>query len=309
MNLRTETMLNGLGLCVRADVTRRDLSDVAPSDIASLFRSVGLLLFRNFDASIPEFKRFTESICQDFMTYEGGASARSIVDNDPTLMTVTEPSHRFGIPLHGEMYYAKERPQILWFFCVRPADEAGETTVADGATVYQALAADTRAFFETRGIRYVCRFPAGRWQSLFKTADLQVVADYCRRNDLHLHVDAEGALITEYRTRAVSNSKYNGARVFINNVFAMTQWEALGMNHRVVRMEDGRPIPEDILSELRRIEHRATREVSWRAGDVLMLDNTRLLHGRRAFTDARREIYVRLCGALRETNAVADTSA
>jgi hypothetical protein len=224
-------------------------------------------------------------------------------------MTVTEPSHRFGIPLHGEMYYAKERPQILWFHCVRPANEAGQTTVADGATIYQALAADTRAFFETQRIRYICRFPVGRWQNLFKTTDLDVVADYCRRNDLHLRVDGEGSLITEYLTCAISISKYSGARVFINNVFAMTQWEALGMSHRIVRMEDGRPISADILSELRRVEQRTTLEVSWRDGDILMLDNTRLLHGRRAFSDVQREIYVRLCGTLREEHAKRNTSA
>jgi len=59
-------------------------------------------------------------------------------------------------------------------------------------------------------------------------------------------------------------------------------------------MEDGSVIPADILAEVRAVSDRLTRELPWRPGEVAMIDNTRLMHGRRPFIDTRREIYVRM---------------
>jgi hypothetical protein len=74
-------------------------------------------------------------------------------------------------------------------------------------------------------------------------------------------------------------------------------------------MEDVTPIPADIVDELRRIEAEVTLDVPWRPGDVLIVDNTRFLHGRRAFSDLRREIYVRLCAGLRADATLAPEAA
>jgi alpha-ketoglutarate-dependent taurine dioxygenase len=47
---------------------------------------------------------------------------------------------------------------------------------------------------------------------------------------------------------------------------------------------------------------RLTIAVPWRAGDVLLVDNSRYLHGRRAFKDAGRTVMVRM-GFLHENEA------
>ena len=49
------------------------------------------------------------------------------------------------------------------------------------------------------------------------------------------------------------------------------------------------------MSELNEIAERITIEISWQKGDILMIDNTRIMHGRRAFYDDQRDIYTRLC--------------
>ena len=46
---------------------------------------------------------------------------------------------------------------------------------------------------------------------------------------------------------------------------------------------------------LNEIAERITAEINWQKGDILMVDNTRIMHGRRAFMDDKRDIYIRLC--------------
>jgi hypothetical protein len=85
---------------------------------------------------------------------------------------------------------------------------------------------------------------------------------------------------------------------FINNIFTMARWEQAGFGMRLVRDENGAPLDSKIIDELQRVEERLTHPVSWRSGDILMVDNTRMLHGRRAFKDTSRSIFVRLGGEL-----------
>jgi alpha-ketoglutarate-dependent taurine dioxygenase len=46
---------------------------------------------------------------------------------------------------------------------------------------------------------------------------------------------------------------------------------------------------------LNEIADKITTKIPWKKGDILMVDNTRIMHGRRAFSDNQRDIYLRLC--------------
>jgi alpha-ketoglutarate-dependent taurine dioxygenase len=270
------------------------------SEVARVFMEHSLVLFRGFDVSTAAFKAFTDRLCEDFITYEGGASARRAIGGDPTVMTVTEPQQTFAIPLHGEMYYVKRPPEVLWFFCVRPAAAGGETTVADGAVFYERLSDRARDLFEAHRVRYICTYPDGRWQALFQTADPDAVRRFCEANDTTFRWDArDRSVVTEYEATACRNSRYGFRRAFINNVLTMTWWERHGVRSRIVRLDDGAAIPDEVLDELREIEAAITMPVSWQPQDIVMVDNTRYMHGRRAFADSGREIYVRLSQCLR----------
>lgn len=291
----TLTQFSDAGGVVMSPAVGESLDALDAAAVAEVFAEHGLILFRGFETSRAAFKTFSERLCGDFMTYQGGASVRRPVDGEPTVMTVSEPDHRFAIPLHGEMYYAKRRPGVLWFYCARPADADGETTVADAVALYDRLAPATRAFFEGQPIRYVCTHPAGRWQALFHTDDVEAVRRFCAAEDTTVSVnEADGSIVTNYVTWACADTHHGSRRAFINNILTMTWWEAHGVGNRIVRMADGSAIPEAIVGELRAVEADVTRPVRWRPGDVLMVDNTRFMHGRRAFADAGREIYVRL---------------
>ena len=67
------------------------------------------------------------------------------------------------------------------------------------------------------------------------------------------------------------------------------------INPELVCFDDDSEITDEIMSELNEIAERITIEISWQKGDILMIDNTRIMHGRRAFEDEQRDIYIRLC--------------
>lgn len=272
-----------------------DILKVPAREIVGRFKSTGIVLFRGFDLDLGMFQTLTEKVSAGFISYDGGAAAREYVNGDPTVMTVSEPTHSYPVPLHGEMYYVERKPLILWFYCVKPVKAGGETTVGDGTWILKNLSDRTRGLFEENRIKYVMIFPEGRWQKIFHTEDIEEVRRHCERNDYRMHIDAkDGSVVAEYVSDAIWKTRFGEERSFINNVFAITRWEWAGVPYRKVRLEDGRRIPEEIIQELWEIEARATREVAWKPGDVLMVDNTRFLHGRRRFEDMTREIYVRL---------------
>jgi alpha-ketoglutarate-dependent taurine dioxygenase len=290
------------------------LAELDPGEVSALFREHGALLFRGFGPERDEFVAFTEACSRDFSTYQGGFFRdRQPVAGRETLLTVTGSQEGFAIPLHGEMYYTARQPALLWFYCERPADQGGETTLCDGEEIYARLGERARALFAGSRVLYRRRLPDGAWQPAFQTADLAEVESYCRRHDTRLTVDApSGAIATEYLAWAVVAGRDGRPATFINNVVALylgelalkrgTAAETIkslsGSSFPItVRMEDGSPVPGAVIKEIMALNQRYAALVSWRRGDVLMVDNTRVLHGRLAYS-GRRDVYVRLADRL-----------
>jgi alpha-ketoglutarate-dependent taurine dioxygenase len=290
------------------------LADLDPEEVGALFREHGALLFRGFAPERDEFVAFTEAHSRDFSTYQGGFFRdRQPVGGKPTLLTVTGSQEGFAIPLHGEMYYTARQPALLWFFCERPASAGGETTLCDGEEICARLSERARALFAGRRVLYRRRLPDGAWQQAFQTSDLAEVERHCRQQDTRLAVDARhGGITTEYLSRAVVPGRGGRPDTFINNVVALylgelalkrgTAAETIkslsGSSFPItVRMEDGSPVPGAVIKEIMALNQQCAALVSWRRGDVLMVDNTRVLHGRLAYS-GQRDVYVRMAEGL-----------
>jgi hypothetical protein len=57
-------------------------------------------------------------------------------------------------------------------------------------------------------------------------------------------------------------------------------------------LTDGSPVTADEIEEIREIAERSTHEINWQDGDIAILDNTRVMHGRRAIADANRNLFI-----------------
>jgi alpha-ketoglutarate-dependent taurine dioxygenase len=274
-------------------------------NIRSLFKKSGVLLFRDFDINTDKFEQFTNLFGTEFMHYIGGAQVRKIINKngDQTISSVNfytdsdkQQKRTFKLPLHGEMFYTKSRPTLLWFYCVAPPLEDGETTVCDGVQVYQELSEATKNLFKTKRLKYIRHYANGEWQGRFQTDDLSELAKFCQESDLHLKIDKDTqAITTEYVYPAIVKTRWGGQEAFLNSILIVEWQEAAGKTDSIVRLEDNSRIPDDVLLELQEVTERLTYLISWQRGDILMIDNTRMLHGRRAFSDQQRELYTRMC--------------
>lgn len=257
-------------------------------EIISLFKSSGLLLFRGFETSVDTFTEFTNSLSANFMDYAGGAFNRRVINEDATLLSVND--FKDEIKLHGEMYYQQNIPLLLWFFCAHPALKNGETTVCDGRQFFNELSSSTKELFSKKKLKYVGHFNKKDWQKRYKTDDLSVVKQICISNNTQIQINEDESIDLQYICPAIHKSRCGKYQVFINSLLP-----AKHIAPRSVFFDDNSEIPDDFISELNKIADKITTEISWQKGDILMVDNTRIMHGRRAFVDNQRDIYLRLC--------------
>lgn len=300
------------GMTVEA-AERAPISSLAPELVVPLFRRHGALLFRNFEADSDDFTDFTARYCRDFSTYQGGGFRwgpldREKINNNDTLLTVTGATQSFGIQLHGEMYYMKRRPTLLWFFCEHPPAVAGETTLCSGAELYRRMGDEEREFFARHRLKYVRRLTADEWPVAFQSDDFAEVRRWCEDNESALTEHPDGSITIEYVSPAVRREGPGGEEVFINTLLLMYAVEQafrsgaaaqivnLPRNDcpMVVRLESGEEVPARIVERLARAAEELTVKVSWRKGDVLMIDNRRVMHGRKKCHGTDRKIFVRM---------------
>ena len=64
-------------------------------------------------------------------------------------------------------------------------------------------------------------------------------------------------------------------------------------------LDDGHPVPEAWLQAIKATGDCIMTPVRWQAGDVLMLENTRFMHGRTASTDAAERVIATYFGYVR----------
>jgi alpha-ketoglutarate-dependent taurine dioxygenase len=300
------------GLMIEAPA-REPIETLAGAEIVSLFKEHGALLFRNFAVDTKGFLDFTSRYCRDFSTYQGGGFRwgsldREKIDNNETLLSVTGSTQSFGIPLHGEMYYMRHKPTLLWFYCEHPPLQAGETTLCDGKELYRQMSEDERAYFSEHRLKYVRHLTDDEWRVTFQTEDLEGLREWCARNDSTLAENADGSVTIEYVCPAVCTERDGSESVFINNLLVIHSAEqairdgaaakAISLPRNacpiVVRLENDAEIPSTLVQQIERTANDLSLKVAWRAGDILMIDNTRILHGRKKCLDTARNIYVRM---------------
>jgi len=277
-----------------------NVSDIDPNTVRDLIKTRGTVIFSGFRTPLSEFEQYIRQFGDDFMNYQGGSYVRQKVSADDKLLSTRSAIARdkedsFELPLHGEMYYTNSRPVMLWFFCERPADSDGETTVCDGAQIYDALSKESKELLAKKKLKYIRRYKDGEWQRIYQTDDLNEAIRYCADNGLNAHVEDGRVLATEYLAPGVIKSRWGNHLVYINSMLpVLWQEQQFGRSTSLVRLEDGSKIPQHLIDEVVAAQQRLIIPMAWQRGDFAVLDNTRTMHGRRPFADPQREIFLRM---------------
>ncbi|MDY7021537.1 MAG: TauD/TfdA family dioxygenase [Cyanobacteriota bacterium] len=285
--LHTQPLSETVGQKV-INANNSSILDLNKESIIDLFQSDGVLLFRGFEDDVDTFTQFSNELSTSFMDYSGGVFNRKVVNGNSTVLTVND--FKDGIKLHGEMYYQKNIPLMLWFFCAQPPLKDGATIICDGERFYNELSDSLKDLFSRKKLMYQGYLNKDAWKKRYKTDDLEVVKEICQSNETQIQVNKDESINLYYICPAIYPSRTGESMVFIGSLLP-----AIVISPDVISFDDGTKISDNIMSELNEIADKITVEIHWQKGDILMIDNTRIMHGRRAFMDDERDIYIRLC--------------
>ncbi len=267
----------------------------------------GVLLrgFRIDDAA--QFQRCAAALGAVTGSYAGGNSPRTQVAGD--VFTSTEFPASETISLHQEMSYLPRPPRRLFFHCQVPATLGGQTTLAHAGDVLRALPAAVVQAFQGRRLRYVRTFqPEGRlgktWQATWHTDDRVQVERAIAAQGSTFQWLADGGLRVETLCDGLATHPVTGQKLWFNQA---EQWHASALAPATralleqsfgagnlahhCEFEDG-PIAEDMLDEIRATLRANRLLFDWRRGDLLMIDNLALMHGREPFRGSRRTLVI-----------------
>ena len=263
----------------------------------------GGILLRNFPISgIAEFEELMRAFAGELMEYSYRSTPRHKVQGN--VYTSTEYPHYQHIPLHNENSYAAAWPMKIGFFCQQVAAVGGQTPIADSRLVYARIDPEVRERFARKQVMYIRNYGSGidlPWQTVFQTSERAEVEAYCRAAQIKWEWGEGDRLRTSQVRQAVARHPRTGEMVWFNqaHLFHITNLEkdvreplleSFGEERlpRQARYGDGAPIEAAELEEVRRAYRETAVDVDWQTGDVLVLNNMLVAHGRRPYSGPRR---------------------
>jgi alpha-ketoglutarate-dependent taurine dioxygenase len=271
--------------------------------IRSWLDSRGAIRLRGFGPpSIEQFERFLVAICGELISYTSRSTPRSQVQGK--IYSSTEfPAHR-QIPLHNEMSYAAHWPLRLGFHCVHAAQEGGETPLADSRKVLRRLSSSLRSRFTEKGVMYTRNYGSGidlPWEEVFQTTSRQEVEAFSQSEGIQCEWLGTDRLRTRQVRPAAAVHPRTGEEVWFNqaHLFHATNVPEDGRQalHSLFSEEDlprdshygdGSPIEAEALEEIREAYRLEQVAFSWQPGDIVLVDNMLVAHGRQPFRGERK---------------------
>jgi alpha-ketoglutarate-dependent taurine dioxygenase len=224
------------------------------------------------------------------------------------VFTATDYPKHAELFLHNELSYAQTWPRFLIFHCAQPAEQGGATMLADCREVLERVPEEIRAAFAVRSWKYVrnLRASAGlSWQLVFQTTSRDDVEAYCASSGVVLQWTNDGARISAVRPATLELAE---GSVWFNHIAAFhlsTLPDDVARSlHRLYAAEDlpvntyfgdDGPIADDVVEAIRVAYRQATVDINWQRGDLAVIDNQKVAHGRRAYLGSRK-VFVVLAG-------------
>ncbi|KQY26182.1 hypothetical protein ASD21_22670 [Caulobacter sp. Root1455] len=286
--------------------SRDDLSRIDRAMLSKKVAEHGAVILRGFELTVDDFETLSQEVAPEFLVHHD--VGRMYISDDGTTQTVVPGME--GIPAHVERGYAAPIPATLFFYCNHPPDSEGETTLYDGFELFERLSPESQKFFAERKVRYRLRIGPELWQRTLMTDD-HAEAMYMIDEQLTSALDVErgeaatcrvddDTLIMDFVTPATRTAARREGVAFSNSgltylyTLEMPEEGLLALGKMTMLTEEDEAFPLEILRDALRASREVEYKLSWRKGDMALLDNRTVLHGRAAFSDPNRSIYIRI---------------
>lgn len=277
-------------------------SELDHSVLQAALLQAGAILLRHPSHSLADFLAVSERITDQFLQVDpqkgamgalGANFGRRPIAGHDSLFSAT--GGNYALPLHGEGYFHfSDPPHLLWFFCANPAQEAGETLLCDGEKLFASLPPAIQTGLLQQDIVYSRIHTPSIWQELYGSKDPNHVQAHLKRRGIESRYLPDGSIESHFRSCAIRHRA--GKQIFVNNLlpFALRELETPEQTQARVRFANGEPIPSEWVVQIQAQAQAQQEDICWQAMDILAIDNTRCLHGRRQIRDPQRELYLRL---------------
>lgn len=270
----------------------RSVLDVDPAEILALYKAHGALLLRGFAPEVVDFRRFARTFCPTSVFNE--SPGRRPIDPAFNIHTVDGGTGAFS--LHPELSREPWKPDAAFFACFSAPSRGGETTICDGVALVRALPDAVRQGLADRRLLHI----KGVWPALLEfwlgtreptEAVLAAPPAWCPYRFGRM----EGEIVRYFTRPALHRPMFIDAPAF-GNFLLFARFN--NRNPAFPLLDDGQPVPEGWLQAIKATGDRLSAAIAWQPGDVLMLDNTRFMHGRRAILDSAERLIATFFGYL-----------
>lgn len=250
----------------------------------------GFIVLRNFNVDLEHFSQFVQrlsvSVMLDPTRQFGGTFVQKV---NPDINAVA---------LHCENWNSRFMPHLCWFFCEQAATNNSQTIVCDGERVWNALSATTQQVFLSKDIAYSCNIESDKWKNFVflslkaqKSMEEIVIEDLINliNDPIHTIIEAnqDGSVNYVFRLPAAHNTLFSDRIAFANSILIPSEQ----CNQANITLVGGEEISPSIMEEILQVTTAMTETIEWQDGDVLIIDNTRVMHGYRPIIDPNQKLY------------------
>jgi len=262
----------------------------------------GAVLLRGFKLDgIEQFSQLIPDLCGESIDHYGDLPHTDVEKG--VYNTSPYPADE-SILLHGEGAHLSTWPLRMCFLCETAPASGGETTLLDSHTMWELLDPELREDLESKGISYIRNFHPKidrSWQSVFQTTERATVEKVCSDSGIHCEWTGDDSLRTIMTVPARTPGGSNGDLLFFHQLLL---FHPMGLPEEVrkslqsifapeemprhAKFGDGSPIPVDRITRFKTACEERSVGIPWQAGDMVLVDNMRVAHGRRPYSGDRK---------------------
>lgn len=284
-------------------VSPAEAASACRSAIDSCLKETGSLILRRLPvANRTDFNAFMAAM--DYMphSYEGGIAVRE--RDAGHVLVASQEDARISMAPHNEMAYLPNYPDKVFFLCVKAAEDGGEVPINDVRHSIDRIPDAVLRKFSDKGIRYHRVLPRDSsgteigWRDTFGTPDRDALEAFMQAKGHRIQWLANEGLSYSYVRDAFLPDPVTAQPLWFNQVTELhsSYWR----EHPLFSSQlpdtsypatttygDGEPIDSDLITSLRAALWQTSRAVAMQTGDLFVLDNTYVQHGRFSYTGTR----------------------
>ncbi|QDT09825.1 TauD/TfdA family dioxygenase [Planctomycetes bacterium K23_9] len=276
---------------------RERLLEEANTHGAVLFRGMGVESVEGFDAMVA-------SLSLENFPYKKSLSNAVRVNRTERVFSANEAPPEVQIFFHHEMAQTPLFPKWILFSCEIAPQEGGATPLCRSDVLFERLLKERPEFAqacENRGLQYSNVMPGiddaasgmGRsWASTLGVDNKEAAEARLAELGYSWEWLASGDLRATTPPLPAVMELADGRKTFFNQLIAaFCGWkDERNDPSSAIRHGDGTVLDADAVRHAATIADEITFDMNWQVGDVVLIDNTVVMHARRSFVGKRKVV-------------------